>query len=218
MKKSVYLLGCVGFIAILTAIASCDGLNNECLDGLDNDADGLVDASDPACIMNQQVAAQRAANCVPDQAGIPYDNPACASFQASSESDDPACADGEDNDQDGIADFPNDPGCSSATDTNETNGECADGIDNDGNGLRDRQDFGCSDPITHNYDPRRVTERSPFACSDGVDNDADNAFDYPRDVGCADPYDDDERNPECSDGIDNDGDGRIDLGGDPDCS
>lgn len=33
----------------------------------------------------------------------------------------PACSDGQDNDQDGLTDFPNDPGCASATDPDETN-------------------------------------------------------------------------------------------------
>jgi hypothetical protein len=57
----------------------------------------------------------------------------------------PACSDGLDNDGDGIVDHPLDPGCASATDTDETDGcpagpgcpECSDGIDNDADGLTD---------------------------------------------------------------------------------
>lgn len=49
-----------------------------------------------------------------------------------------ACSDGSDNDSDGLTDYPNDPGCSSASDTSErgTN-QCDDGSDNDGDGLID---------------------------------------------------------------------------------
>jgi hypothetical protein len=63
-----------------------------------------------------------------------------------------ACADGVDNDGDGLIDYPNDPGCSSSTDDDETdspppppNSACSDGIDNDGDGLVDYpSDPGCS--------------------------------------------------------------------------
>lgn len=62
-----------------------------------------------------------------------------------------ACSDGLDNDADGLVDYPNDPGCSSASDTDETNvvvppplAQCADGIDNDSDGLVDLADPGCS--------------------------------------------------------------------------
>ncbi len=56
-----------------------------------------------------------------------------------------ACNDGLDNDGDGIADYPNDPGCASPNDTDESdncpNGPgcpaCSDGLDNDGDLLID---------------------------------------------------------------------------------
>ncbi|MBU1036912.1 hypothetical protein KKF32_02665, partial [Patescibacteria group bacterium] len=58
------------------------------------------------------------------------------------------CADGLDNDGDGLIDYPNDPGCSSASDNDETDpsvAQCADGLDNDGDGLIDYpNDPGCS--------------------------------------------------------------------------
>lgn len=59
-----------------------------------------------------------------------------------------ACADGIDNDGDGQIDFPNDSGCSSADDDDETNPPaCSDGIDNDGDGRIDYpNDAGCSAP------------------------------------------------------------------------
>jgi hypothetical protein len=58
-----------------------------------------------------------------------------------------ACNDGLDNDGDGVADYPNDPGCSSTSDTDETDTcpgtgcpVCSDGIDNDADGQIDYPD------------------------------------------------------------------------------
>jgi acid phosphatase type 7 len=61
----------------------------------------------------------------------------------------PACSDGVDNDGDGSTDFPNDPGCSSESDTDETDTPpapaCSDGQDNDGDNLTDYPaDPGCT--------------------------------------------------------------------------
>jgi hypothetical protein len=58
------------------------------------------------------------------------------------------CADGIDNDGDGLIDYPQDPGCDSARDNDETDppppaAQCADGIDNDGDGKIDLADPGC---------------------------------------------------------------------------
>ena len=61
------------------------------------------------------------------------------------------CQDGVDNNGDGTVDFPNDPGCSSASDNSETTvcpgaacPACADGVDNDGDGDLDYpDDSGC---------------------------------------------------------------------------
>lgn len=56
------------------------------------------------------------------------------------------CNDGIDNDADGLIDFPNDPGCTEASDDDETDPQCVDGIDNDGDGLTDfPDDPGCDD-------------------------------------------------------------------------
>lgn len=70
----------------------------------------------------------------------------------------PRCSDGLDNDNDGIVDFPSEPGCESALDHTEDDTcpgvgcpQCADGADNDGDGLTDwPNDPGCTgagDPI-----------------------------------------------------------------------
>ena len=125
-----------------------------------------------------------------------------------------ACSDGIDNDGDGKIDFPNDPGCSSAIDTDETDvPQCSDGIDNDGDGLLDfPNDPGCSSYLD-------ATEGGNPACSDGVDNDGDGKVDFPSDPGCSSASDTNESDiPACADGLDNDGDGKTDFPFDPGCS
>jgi len=62
------------------------------------------------------------------------------------------CSDGIDNDEDGLTDYPDDPGCEGSEDDDEYNApapiyECDDGIDNDGDGLVDYPDDpGCASP------------------------------------------------------------------------
>jgi hypothetical protein len=85
----------------------------ECNDGLDDDADGLID--------------------------YPAD-PGCKSSSDTHERFD--CQDGLDNDGDGLFDFPADAGCGSATSDPE-NPQCNDGLDNDGDLLVDLADPGC---------------------------------------------------------------------------
>ena len=103
--------------------------------------------------------------------------------------DNPACDDGVDNDGDELIDYPDDPGCQSATDDDESDVEvaaCNDGIDNDGDDLIDYPDDpGCFVPY-----------------------DDDESDDCPDGVNC----------PACANGIDDDGDGRIDYGADPGCT
>jgi hypothetical protein len=58
------------------------------------------------------------------------------------------CQDGVDNDGDGSTDYPNDPGCTSNTDNDESNpvtsSQCSDSLDNDGDGHVDfPADTGC---------------------------------------------------------------------------
>jgi hypothetical protein len=103
----------------------------------------------------------------------------------------PQCSDERDNDGDGLIDYPNDPGCASPQDDDETNNtppQCSDGQDNDGDGFVDYpSDPGCTDrndnDETDNDDPE---------CSDGVDNDGDGRIDFPADTGCTSGSDDDE--------------------------
>jgi acid phosphatase type 7 len=142
-----------------------------CSDGVDNDADGLIDhPADPGCTAPSDT----------DETDPPPP---------------PACSDGIDNDGDGLIDHPADPGCTDASDTDETDPPppptpaCSDGIDNDVDGLIDHPaDPGCTDPSdTDESDPPPAP-----ACSDGVDNDVDGLIDHPADPGCAVDFDTDE--------------------------
>ena len=125
-----------------------------------------------------------------------------------------ACQDGLDNDGDTQIDYPNDPGCTSTADNDETNPACSDGIDNDGDTKIDYpDDAGCTSLTDTN-------ETNP-ACNDGVDNDGDTKIDYPADPGCTSAADNSEFNPPpvaCNDGVDNDGDTKIDYPDDPGCT
>jgi hypothetical protein len=69
----------------------------------------------------------------------------------------PDCDDGLDEDADGLIDYPDDPGCSSASDASEQSETlvCDNGIDDDGDGLVDYpQDPGCED----SFDPLELPE------------------------------------------------------------
>ena len=127
-----------------------------------------------------------------------------------------ACSDGQDNDGDGRRDFPNEPGCASQDDDDETDPEvppeCSDGIDNDLNGLSDYpDDEWCASAAD-------TEERRPPQCRDGRDNDRDGFTDL-ADPGCeGDPERDNEFNIEaCRNGQDDDMDGRADYPNDPGC-
>jgi subtilisin len=78
----------------------------ECSNGLDDDADGLIDPDDPGCD-DADDASEKAPNL--------------------------ACDDGADNDGDGFVDFPEDPGCFHPSADHE-DPRCQDGVDNDGDG------------------------------------------------------------------------------------
>jgi hypothetical protein len=77
------------------------------------------------------------------------------------------CEDGIDNDGDGFADHPADPGCDDASDASEKSllFACDDGSDNDGDGLIDYPDDpGCLLPHDYAENPE---------CQDGINNDPD---------------------------------------------
>jgi hypothetical protein len=126
-------------------------------------------------------------------------------------------ADGQDEDGDGVSNFPADPGCSSTADPSELDSDepCDDGFDNDRDGAIDfPDDPGCTSPNSGDegtLDPD---------CNDDIDNDMDGATDFPDDPGClsATTGFEDRLDPDCDDDIDNDGDGRIDFPADPGCT
>jgi streptogramin lyase len=157
-----------------------------------------------------------------------------------------ACRDGRDDDGDGLADFPADPGCTSAADDDEriAGVACDNGLDDDGDGVADfPMDFGClhpgdgserpdcgdgldndgDGPIDFPADPQCSNAEDPSEaplCSNGVDDDGDGQADFPVDPGCASALDDEETDPllACDDGVDGDGDGLVDFPADPGCT
>jgi hypothetical protein len=92
------------------------------------------------------------------------------------------CSDGADNDGDGLADFPDDPGCADAADLSEHAPDlpCDDGAHNDADGLADYPaDPGCFGPTFPMEDP---------PCDDGLDNDGDLLIDFGSDPYCEAPW------------------------------
>jgi prepilin-type N-terminal cleavage/methylation domain-containing protein len=120
----------------------------------------------------------------------------------------PECSDGIDNDGNGLTDFPNDPGCTSPSDTSESSTtpppppppppvtECSDGLDNDGNGSIDfPADPGCSSPADDNESSTVPPPPPTTQCSDGLDNDGNGYVDFPADPGCTSSSDNSEASP-----------------------
>ncbi len=128
------------------------------------------------------------------------------------------CGDGIDNDCDGIVDD-----CCPGVD-------CCD-ADNDGYGVGD----GCEGPQDCDDSNPRAAEGGEEVCGDGIDNDCDGIVDdccegtlccdadndgYGVGVGCGEPQDPDDGNPDvhpgseeiCGNGLDDDGDGVADEG------
>ena len=138
----------------------------------------------------------------------------------------PLCANGLDDDGDGLADYPSDPGCASAEDPDERDdgpaspvAQCSNGLDDDSDGYVDLSDSDCSDL----NDPRErpIEGDAAPACLDGIDNDGDGLIDAFEDPGCSSFGDSDEldleETPACSNQLDDDRDGLIDFPIDPGC-
>lgn len=137
-----------------------------------------------------------------------------------------ACMNELDDDEDGLVDYPQDPGCASPDDGDERDegpgtivAQCYNGLDDDEDGYADLADPDCSD-ITDPQERRGEGEPTP-ACSDGVDNDGDGLIDAFEDPGCSHFGDQDELDleepPACSNLLDDDRDGLIDYPQDPGC-
>jgi uncharacterized membrane protein len=101
----------------------------------------------------------------------------------------PACSNGLDDDGDGLADHPADPGCASVLDLDEYShvAECDDGLDNDDDGDVDHPADAACESLTG--------AREGFQCDDGRDNDGDGLIDWDGgsggapDPGCEAPRD-----------------------------
>ncbi|OJH37365.1 hypothetical protein [Cystobacter ferrugineus] len=189
--------------AICDYLSEADG--DRCGDGIDNDADGLIDCADPSCSENRYVG----------RCATTWRQPTTVEATAA------ACQDGIDNDADGRVDC-DDSTCSGniACGGEASEEACRDGIDNDHNGLPDCEDTKCSQFIAcgnnYTYSTTGHEEASTAACSNQMDDDADGLTD------CADP--ECKYNPfvqvcggertlsECTDGVDNDGNGYPDCG------
>jgi DNA-binding beta-propeller fold protein YncE len=118
---------CIGGSGDVCEVARV-GLLHECMDGIDNDGDGLTDAEDVQCW--SALGAESPAGVGRGPAG--------------------ACADGIDNDGDGLTDR-EDPECLDGAQDDEATPQpgligpfvCGDGRDNDGDGKIDAADPGC---------------------------------------------------------------------------
>ncbi|MBT8492549.1 MAG: hypothetical protein KJO07_05780, partial [Deltaproteobacteria bacterium] len=163
--RSAVVLALTAVLAV--PLAGCG--SNACEDGVDNDADGLIDDGDPGC-----------------------------AFNGDSETPEPPhCQDGIDNDSDGFIDT-GDPGCTGPNDTDEENppvAACKDGIDNDSDGATDfPNDPGCTLSVDDDESDSCPSGDNCPACGNGVDDDDDGLVDYPEDSGCTNAGDGDEFN------------------------
>lgn len=138
-----------------------------------------------------------------------------------------ACSNELDDDDDGLVDYPYDPGCASADDPDESNqtmidsmmAQCNNELDDDGDGYADLADPDCRD--LNDQSEAFEGEAQP-ACHDGIDNDGDGRIDAFEDLGCSHFGDLDELDvegdlPACANLIDDDRDGLIDYPFDPGC-
>ena len=115
----------------------------QCIDGIDNDANGFIDGADPGCAMPGSM--------------LEANGMASTNEVAIAPDRETLCADGIDNDVDGMIDAA-DPDCasvqvstssssslqSSFASSLSTSDDCSDGLDNDADGMIDKADAGCS--------------------------------------------------------------------------
>jgi RHS repeat-associated protein len=191
---------------IVVRPASCEYAETCCEDGIDNDADGLVDCGDDDCSDADSQCAYF--GCLPESlCANEFDDDGDGAYDCADADCDEAlnclpsesCADRIDNDRDGLIDCA-DADCASSPSCNEN---CTDGIDNNGD-----LDVDCADAACE-FDAACLED-----CDDAIDNDLDGYLDCDDDVDCSmDPAC---GNHEylCGDLRDNDGDGLTDCADD----
>ncbi len=112
----------------------------------------------------------------------------CGGGSNSDDQPKPPCSDGLDNDEDGMTDFPEDPGCISDTDDTEDSAaspQCKDGRDNDNDGLTDYpSDPGCFAPQQDDEVDDCPSGPNCPQCGNDKDDDMNGSTDYPDDPGC----------------------------------
>ncbi|NOY89976.1 MAG: hypothetical protein GXP55_02115 [Deltaproteobacteria bacterium] len=154
----------------------------QCFNGIDDDADGLIDCEDPDC------------------AG----NPGCG--MVCTPGPEVRCSNGLDDDCDGAPDCA-DPDCAGTPDCGcvPSRERCGNRVDDDCDGLIDCADPDCaSRPICG---PTTGRELGVAACTNGRDDDGDGRIDC-ADPDCS-PFGTGPDN-ECCNGLDDNGDGQVD--------
>ena len=167
-------------IPIFDNVGLCSGpAVTQCSNGVDDDGDGLIDLADQGCSSPTDddesnpppVSAPACSNGTDDDGDgfVDSNDPNChtdgdpnnfSSYNPNGVSETgalPTCWNGVDDDGDGKTDFPLDQGCSSATDTDETDPSdgggggventlqlCSDGLDNDNDAKVDLADSDCA--------------------------------------------------------------------------
>ncbi len=178
-----------------------------CMDGIDNDANGLIDCDDPACDSSESCQSPVVEICGDgldnDGNGLSDCNdPLCIGAGSCESPVVEICNDNFDNNGDGLLDC-GDPLCQAAIYCLEE--QCSDGIDNNGDGLTDCDDLECAHTRFCSTPPVDI-------CSDGIDNDANGLLDCDDDKcadndACALPV----AFESCKNGIDDNGDGYVDC-------
>jgi len=213
MRTRILLPAALAALTLLPLACTPDPVEGqnpgECVDGADNDEDGLFDCADPDCVPAPACAGDD------DDAG---DDDTIGDDDTGD--DDTLHGDDDDHGDDDSAGGPGDddsaggPGDDDDTANPgewQNPGDCSDGIDNDGDTLID-----CKDPDCGN-------ESSECGGDDDDDDDSGGSGDDDDSAGSGD--DDDSTSApveDCSNGIDDDGDGSADCldgdcTGDPSC-
>lgn len=150
----------------------------DCLDGVDNDLDLLIDCQDPDCMGSPECANGYEDNCA-DGIDNDYDGhydcldsdcaqlPECENFEQN-------CVNSTDDDGDGLVDC-DDTDCYAAPECGNVEYDCADGIDNDSDGQIDCADADCVNS------PQCSDQEGERDCLNGADDDGDGFID------CDDP-------------------------------